>query len=153
MRVATDNWRDDDLVMAWSALLRLHAALVPVLDADVQRTGVPLSWYDVLLELSTASPDGMRMAELGDAVVLSRSRVSRVVDELEQAGLVRRVPNPDDRRSSYATLTEQGRAQFRKAAPVYLESIRRRLGARLSARDARLLRRLLETALRDHGAP
>ncbi len=136
--------------MAWSALLRLHAALVPILDADVQRAaGMPLTWYDVLLELSTAPPEGMRMAELGEAVVLSRSRVSRVVDELERAGLVRRVPNPDDRRSSFAMLTQQGRTRFRNAAPVYLDSIRRRLGARLTARDARSLRRLLEMALSD----
>jgi DNA-binding MarR family transcriptional regulator len=137
--------------MAWSALLRVHAVLVPLLDSDLQRVGMPLSWYDVLLELNSAPPEGTRMAELGEAVVLSRSRVSRVVDELERAGYVARVPNPDDRRSSFAMLTQQGRRMFRNAAPVYLEGIRRHLGEHLTERDARALRRLLETALGDGG--
>lgn len=145
------DWRNDDLVMAWSALLRLHAALVPALDDDLQRVGMPLNWYDVLLELSSAPPEGMRMAELGESVVLSRSRVSRVVDDLERAGLVRRVPNPEDRRSSFAVMTQKGRNEFRKVAPTYLDSIRRRLGANVTARDARTLRRLLETAIADDG--
>jgi DNA-binding MarR family transcriptional regulator len=87
------------------------------------------------------------MVELGEAVVLSRSRVSRVVDELARAGYVQRVPNPDDRRSAFAELTRDGRAAFRKAAPVYLASIRSRLGARLSEKDAKTVRRILEQAL------
>jgi DNA-binding MarR family transcriptional regulator len=145
--MAAEDWRRDDRVMAWSALLRLHAALVPLLDLDLAPTGMRLSWYDVLLELSVAPPDGVPMAALGDSVVLSRSRVSRVVDELERMGFVERFANPADRRSSLARLTEQGRQAFRKAAPIYLDSVRRRFGAGLNASDARALRRLLERAL------
>jgi DNA-binding MarR family transcriptional regulator len=70
-----------------------------------------------------------------------------VVDELVTAGLVSRVPNPDDGRSAFAQLTPEGRAAFCRAAPVYLESIRRHLGERLSIRDAGMLRRILEAAL------
>ncbi len=138
----------DDLVRSWSGLLRLHAQLVPLLDRDLaQATGMPLRWYDVLLELNAAPAGRLRMLELSDAVVLSRTRVSRVVDELVDAGLVVRVPNPDDRRSAFAEISPAGRAAFRKAAPVYLELIRDNLGKRITARDAAELRRILERAL------
>ena len=146
--MAPDAWQDDDLLAAWSALLRIHAALVPVIDAELtSQTGIPLGWYDVMLELYSAPDRRMRMTELGHAAVLSRSRVSRVVDELERNGYLTRVPNPDDRRSSYAALTAQGRAAFRKAAPSYLAAIRSRMGAVMAARDATVLRSLLEGAL------
>ena len=111
---------------AWSAFLRAHAAAVRAIDHDVHReAGISLSWYDVLLELNAAPGRRMRMFDLGEAVVLSRSRVSRVVDELVAAGLVGREPNPDDKRSSLAVLTDAGRSAFRRAAPVYLKAIRR----------------------------
>jgi DNA-binding MarR family transcriptional regulator len=142
------SWQQDDLVQAWSALLRLHAKLVPVIDGELKRaTGMPLSWYDVLLELNAAPDRRLRMFDLGEAVVLSRTRVSRVVDELVAAGFVARVPNPDDGRSAFAELTGAGRQAFRKVAPVYLESIRRHLGGRLSRPVAAELRRILELAL------
>lgn len=88
---------------AWGALLQAHAKLIPIIDGMVRtQTGLPLSWYDVLLELS-AHPDGrLRMSELGERVVLSRTRVSRVVDQLVDGGLVDKVGNPDDGRSAYA---------------------------------------------------
>lgn len=142
------HWRKDDLIAAWSGLLRLHAELVPVIDADLKRaSGMPLSWYDVLLELNGAPQRRLRMRELGDAAVLSRTRVSRVVDELVAAGYVNRTPNPDDGRSAFAELTETGRKAFRKAAPIYLDRIRAHLGARLTEQDAADLRRILDGAL------
>jgi DNA-binding MarR family transcriptional regulator len=86
------------------------------------------------------------MGELGERVVLSRSRVSRVVDDLAAAGLVRREPNPADARSSYALLTPTGRERFRAAAPIYLRAIEREVAGELSAeqltRLADLLRRM-----------
>ncbi len=139
---------DDDFVRAWSALLRLHAQLVPKIDRDLQRlTGMPLSWYDVLLELNAAPQRRLRMLELGEAVVLSRTRVSRIVDELVVAGYVTKVPNPEDGRSAFTELTATGRAAFRKTAPVYLDRIRAELGAHVTAHDAAVLRRILERAL------
>jgi len=120
------NPHDDLGVAAWSAFLRAHAAAVRRVDHDVQREAhLPLAWYDVLLELNAAPGRRMRMYDLGEAVVLSRTRVSRVVDELVAAGLVSRAPNPEDRRSSFAVLTEAGRRAFRRAAPVYLRAIGR----------------------------
>src|SRR6478672_7699997 len=105
---------------AWGALLQVHAALVPALDQELHRqTGLPLSWYDVLLELATAPEGRLRMSDLADRVVLSRTRVSRLVDELVARGLVTRLDNPEDRRSAYAAITKAGVAEFRASAPVY----------------------------------
>ncbi len=102
----------------------MHADLVPLLDRELQRSvGLPLAWYDVLLELNAAPERRLRMGELGEKVVLSRSRVSRLVDELARAGLVTRTSNPSDRRSAYAELTAVGSERLRAAAPVYLGGI------------------------------
>jgi DNA-binding MarR family transcriptional regulator len=121
----TPKKQEDPGPRAWGALLAVHADLVPLLDRQLQRSaGIPLAWYDVLLELNGAPDRRLRMGELGDRVVLSRTRVSRLVDELATVGLVTRTSNPTDRRSAFAELTESGRAQLRAAAPVYLAGIR-----------------------------
>jgi DNA-binding MarR family transcriptional regulator len=119
------NVRQDPGEQAWGALLQVHADLVPLLDKQLQRSvGLPLTWYDVLLELNAAPERRLRMGELGEKVVLSRTRVSRLVDELARAGLVTRTSNPTDRRSAYAQLTTLGRDRLRAAAPVYRAGIR-----------------------------
>ena len=118
---------------AWGALLQAHAALVPVLDKQLQQTcGLPLTWYDVLLELNAAPDRRLTMTELSDRVVLSRTRVSRLVDELAAAGLVERVPNPSDGRSAFTALTGLGRQRFQQAAPHYLAAIEEHFAAGLS---------------------
>ncbi|MDR2984867.1 MAG: MarR family transcriptional regulator [Nocardiopsaceae bacterium] len=124
-------------VAAWASLLRVHAALVPSLDQLVtSQTGLPLSWYDVLLELAVAPERRLLMGELSQRVVLSRTRVSRIVDELTAAGLVFKESNPEDGRSSYAVLTKKGLARYRETAPIYLAGIEREFGAHLT--DAEL---------------
>ena len=146
--MARASWREDDYAAVWSALLRLHAELVPLLDSELDRAvGIPLRWYDVLLELSAAPERRMRMSDLGETVVLSRTRVSRLVDVLVDEGLVARVANPDDGRSALACLTNEGVKAFRRAAPVYLERIRTHLSARIGVRDAPELRRILDHAV------
>jgi DNA-binding MarR family transcriptional regulator len=128
----------------WGALLQVHAALVPMMDRRLRaHTGMPLGWYDVLLELHGAHQRRMTMSQLGERVVLSRTRVSRVVDELAAAGLVVREPNPDDARSAYAVLTQAGTAQFRRSAPVYLAAIDEEFAQALSEAELRELRSLL----------
>src|SRR5215471_11141026 len=131
-------------VGAWAALLQVHAALVPRLDRALQQAaGLPLSWYDVLLELAAAPGRRLRMGELGERVVLSRTRVSRIVDELVKAGLVSREGNPDDGRSAFAVLTADGLASYRAAAPVYVAGIEQEFAAALSDEDLRAIARTL----------
>lgn len=133
-----------DAEQAWGALLRVHAHLVPRLDQELQATtGLPLAWYDVLLELHSAG-DRLRMSELGERVVLSRTRVSRIVDDLERAGLVAREANPDDGRSSFAMLTREGRRRFLAGARVYRAAIQREIGDRVDAAELRAIARTLE---------
>ena len=97
---------EDPAVDAWRGLLVAHSRLVPAVEADLRAAGqVPLSWYDVLLELNAAPERRLRMSELGQRVVLSRTRVSRIVDELAAAGLAERQPDQADGRSNFAVLT------------------------------------------------
>jgi DNA-binding MarR family transcriptional regulator len=81
------------------------------------------------------------MQELGDRVTISRSRVSRVVDELERAGYVERIADPADRRASFAAITPEGRTALRRAAPIYLAAVEREFLAHLSEADARTIER------------
>jgi DNA-binding MarR family transcriptional regulator len=134
----------DPAVDAWRGLLVAHSRLVPAVEADLRAAGqVSLSWYDVLLELNAAPNRMLRMSELGQRTVLSRTRVSRVVDELATAGLAERQPDQADGRSSFAVLTPAGREALRRAWPVYRQAIHRQLTARLTPQQCRELAALL----------
>ena len=106
---------------------------------------MPIGQYDVLLELNAAPGRRLRMQQLSDRVVLSRSRVSRVVDEMERAGLVRREPDPDDRRAAFAVITEDGRAALREGGARVPARDRATSSSRTSRSDER---RVLERSLR-----
>ncbi|MFB9182418.1 MarR family winged helix-turn-helix transcriptional regulator [Dactylosporangium sucinum] len=142
-----------DNTAAWAGLLRVHAALVPLLDQELQAAhGLPLTWYDVLLELDAAPEKRLTMTDLGAAAVVSRSRVSRVVDELVRAGLVEREPNPGDKRSAFAKLTPEGWARLAAAAPTYLAGIERHFTGRMTAAEATTVATALGKVLRAHEA-
>ena len=144
----TGSAEEDPAVDAWRGLLVAHSRLVPAVEADLRTAGqVPLSWYDVLLELNAAPDRRLRMSELGQRAVLSRTRVSRVMDELAAAGLAERQPDDADGRSSFAVLTAQGKDALRRAWPVYRRAIHRHLAARLSTQQCRELAALLEQAI------
>ena len=137
-----------DLADTWGALLKVHAALVPRLDRELQEAhGLPLTWYDVLLELNGAPERRLTMGQLGSVAAVSRTRVSRVVDELVRAGLVSREPNPDDGRSAFAALTPAGRAALRKAAPTYVAAVQREFADHLTVREAQVLAGALRKVL------
>src|SRR4051794_41972321 len=108
-----------DLADTWGALLKVHAALVPRLDRELQEThGLPLTRYDVPLELNTAPERRLTMGQLGSGAAVSRTRVSRGGDGLVPAGLVGRAPNPRDARPARGARTPAGRATLREAAPA-----------------------------------
>src|SRR5690348_13187114 len=121
---------------AWGALLHVYADLVPLFDRELRRTtGLSLAWYDVLLELNAAPDRKLPMGELGEKVVLSRTRVSRLVDELERDGLVIRSSNPADGRSAHAEITKAGRDRLRAAAPIYLSAIRDQFSSQMTEKE------------------
>ncbi len=147
---------DDAHVRVWATFLKTHAAVVRQLEHELaEERGLPLSWYDVLLELNAAPGRRLRMQELGERVVLSRTRVSRIVDEMVRHRLVAREPDPADRRATFAALTSAGRKALRAAAPVYLRGIREHFTSHLSEPELTIigesLGRVLE-AQRPHTA-
>ena len=143
-----------DLAETWGALLKVHAALVPRLDRELQDVhGLPLTWYDVLLELNGAPERRLTMGQLGSVAAVSRTRVSRVVDELVRAGLVTREPNVYDGRSAFAALTPAGRTALRKAAPTYVSAVQREFADHLTAHETEVLAGALRKVLAasEHG--
>jgi DNA-binding MarR family transcriptional regulator len=112
---------------AWRGFLRVHAALTNELDAELTAAhGLPLSWYEVLLLLALAPEGRMRMSELADSALLSRSGLTRLVDRLERDGLLERVRCEEDARGLYAVVTARGRAVFEAARATHLDGVRRR---------------------------
>src|SRR5438045_8406130 len=100
---------------AWRLYFESALALVDVLDAELERdAGIPLRWYDALVHLEE-SPEGLRMNELAERILYSKSGFTRVVDRMEDAGLVRRVRPQNDRRSILVILTDEGRQAMEQA--------------------------------------
>jgi DNA-binding MarR family transcriptional regulator len=119
---------------AWRGLLRTHAGLVKALDAELEAAhGLGLSSYEVLLRLEGNAGRRMRMCELAEAAVLSRSGLTRLVDRLERDGFVARDSCEDDARGSFAVLTEAGAKTVRDARATYIEGVRRHFLARFSS--------------------
>jgi len=125
---------------AWRGFLRTHAGLVKELDADLEaQHQLPLTSYDVLTTLADQPQGRMRMRDLADAVVLSRSGLTRLVDRLQREGLLEREQCASDARGAYAVLTETGRARLREAQPLHRDGVRRRFLSRFSAEELRVL--------------
>lgn len=141
----------DERVEAWRAVLLAQDRVVRAIERDLADAGrVPLSWYDVLLELNAVPRRCLRMQELSERVVLSRSRVSRLVDDLEREGLVDRHPDPDDGRATLACLTPAGRDALRRAAPIYLRGIERYFTAHLDQRERATIAAALQRVIDAH---
>lgn len=108
----------------WRLFITAQAKLIKQIDSDMRHADtIPLHWYDVLIELYEAPDHKLPMNELADKVVLTRSGLTRLVDRLEKEGYIGRELNPDDRRSFYAVLTEDGISIMKAAWTVYEQSI------------------------------
>lgn len=135
---------DDEKLAAWRLLLETHARLTQRLAADLEAaTGLPLSWYDVLFQLYEAPGQQLRMLELADAVLLSKSGLTRLVDRMVAQSLVERVPCEDDARGFFVHLTPPGQQRFRRAAPVHLAGIEQHFASYLGHEEAQELNRIL----------
>jgi len=135
----------------WALFLTTHAVVVEAIERRFAQAELPpLAWYDVLWTLEQAPEQRLRMSELAERVVLSRSNLTRLVDRLEHAGLVQRERSVEDGRGAYAVLVPQGHALRRRMWPVYQAGIRQLFESRLSAAEAdsmgAVLRRVLDAA-------
>ena len=136
---------DPQRLDAWRSFLRAHAVLTDTLDRELQaERSLPLAWYDVLVTLAAADDGRLRMRDLADEVMLSRSGLTRLVDRMATAGLVSRQPDPDDRRGTLACLTDAGMQTLRRAAPVHLRGIEEHFARHLSEREAEVLAAALQ---------
>lgn len=131
-------------LQAWRLYLESALALIDVLGTDMEHdSGLPVRWYDVLIHLEDA-PAGVRMNEIADRILYSKSGLTRVIDGMEQAGLVRRVRHEHDRRSIFVLLTEEGRETMERARLQHRNWIEQHFSRHLADDDITALVRALE---------
>jgi DNA-binding MarR family transcriptional regulator len=135
--------QDSEGHAVWRHYLRGHATVTRALEAELlARQELSLAAFDVLAELAQAPERRMRMTELADAVLLSRSGVTRMVDRLERLGLVTRGRVEEDGRGIAATLTDHGQEQLDRASVTHVAAVQRHFVNRLDETDLRDLRRI-----------
>lgn len=135
---STPRWLDEDEARLWRGLLTLSVRLQPVLDTDLARLAdLTLGEYEVLHLLSTVETGRLRMSELAAMGLVSRSRLTYIVDRLERRGLVERGRCESDRRGVWAMLTDAGNELLEATAPGHVDSVRARLLDHLDADEVR----------------
>ena len=140
---------DDPRITAFGLLLEAFSAVQGAVATDLARSShLPAPEFEVLIRLSRSPGQRLRLTELANQVRLSTSGLSRLVDRVEAAGLVRREACPSDRRGAFAVLTEEGEAALAAALPTHLESLERNVVAPLGSDDLETLEGLLRR-LRD----
>ena len=132
----------------WRNFLTAHAAAIDRIEDDLGGAEVlPLSWYDVLLALYEAPEHRLRMHELASAILVTRGSLTRLVARIEQAGLLRREPDPEDGRGLYAALTERGMEALRTTWPIYARGIAEHFGRHLADEEVEVLDRAFSRIL------
>jgi DNA-binding MarR family transcriptional regulator len=133
---------------AWRSLLTVHSKLLDRIATKLSQAELPpLEWYDVLFTLKEADDHSLRLSELADKVLLSRSNLTRLVDRLEKANFLYRKSCPNDRRGTYAVLTESGFAMQQKMWIVYAEGISEYFASHISDDEARVLQQICDRLL------
>jgi DNA-binding MarR family transcriptional regulator len=131
--------------LAWRKFLTVHVILIEQIERDLAQAKLPaLSWYDVLFALSAAPDRKLRLNELAQAVLLSRSNLTRLVDRLEVAGLICREACEIDRRGAFAMITEEGIAMLDRMWSVYGRGIERYFACHLDPTEVKLLVKILD---------
>ncbi|RCV56691.1 MarR family winged helix-turn-helix transcriptional regulator [Marinitenerispora sediminis] len=147
------NWLDADEQRTWRSYLVVNSMLEERLDRDLQqRNGLSLVEYGILVHLSEADGQRMRMRSLADTVIVSKSRLSHQIARLERDGYVRRETCAEDRRGAWAVLTPSGESKLREAAPWHVAAVRANLFGVLSDEQAKQLGEImgvLEQRLRE----
>jgi DNA-binding MarR family transcriptional regulator len=142
--MSTRIQRDDPRIGAWRTFLRAHAQVVRRLERELQdQQGMALTDYDVLVQLARSDQRRLRMSELADRLLLSRSGATRLVDRLVADGLIERVSCDEDRRGQWAALTDAGLRRLREAAPTHVRGVATHFLDRLSADELAALERML----------
>lgn len=134
-----------EITAAWIRLVRIQGRLLGAVEHDLKRAGFPpLSWYDVLLELARSPMGALRPVELEKQVLLPQYGLSRLIERLVEAGLVRRRVCEVDKRGLVVEITDSGRELQKKMWNAYSAAIERHIGSKLSDAEAAKLAALLD---------
>ena len=132
----------------WRLFLTAQVKLRDRIEAKLDRAGLPsLEWYDVLYTLKEAPEQRLRLSELAEKVLLTRSNLTRLVDRLEKAGLLQRESCPSDRRGTFAVLTEAGLAIQQQIWPIYAEGIVEYFASQINDDEVEVLQQVLQRML------
>jgi DNA-binding MarR family transcriptional regulator len=143
------RWLSAEEQKTWRAWLYSSQLLAERLDRELQHdTGISHPYYEILVQLSETPGRMLRMSELADRCLSSRSRLSHAVSRLEERGWIRRQVCEEDARGQLAVLTDDGFAALEAAAPIHVASVRRHLFDQLSTEQVAALRDVGETLLR-----
>lgn len=144
---------DDDITL-YGLLIEAQHDLTRRLEADLATVFPhPMAWFEVLLRLARTPGGALPMTRLAEMVLFSSGGFTKLADRMEAAGLIRRMPCPDDRRSSLASLTPAGEALLGEALAVHRPSLRRHLGDRLSPTERQGLEAILRVLRDDERDP
>ncbi len=131
-------------LQAWRALIRAQSSLACHLERElISAEGLPLAWYEVLLVLDRAPEGALRLQQLMGTVLMTKSGVSRLVDRMQEAGLISRTGCPSDRRGAFAVISDLGREKLRRATPIHARGIEEHLASVLDLDRAADLRNSL----------
>jgi len=135
---------DSDLMRTWARLIRVKQSLESAVERDLKHGGaLPLAWYDVLLELSRAPEGWLSPRELEQEMLIAQYNLSRLLDRLEKAKLVRRLEFPGDARRQLIAITDKGRERRKASWPIYRDAVQRHAGGKHSAAELSQLLALL----------
>jgi DNA-binding MarR family transcriptional regulator len=139
------RWLSADEQKTWRAFLNASRMLFAAVDGQLQQeAGIPHAYYEILVRLSEARDRSLRMSQLADASISSKSRLSHAVARLEERGWVERSTCPTDRRGQVARLTDTGLTALQTAAPGHVEQVRRLVFDALSHEQVTALRAISE---------
>ena len=145
---AQARWLDADEQATWRTYLAASKAIGDAIESQLQRDAeIPHTYYEILVRLSEAPQRRLRMSQLADRCLASRSRLSHAVTRLEERGWVSREACPDDGRGMLAALTDQGLTALTEAAPGHVNAVREQIFDRLSTDQIKQLREIGEAIL------
>lgn len=140
----SDGRLGETAIAAWARLIKAAAKLSEAVERDLKAAALPpLAWYDALLELHRAGKAGLRPGDLEREMLLPQYNVSRLVDRLESAGYVERLPHPQDARGQVLKITRDGTELTRRMWRVYRRAIATNFAAKLGKGDPERLAAIL----------
>jgi DNA-binding MarR family transcriptional regulator len=128
---------------AWDYFMMSHSETLRKIEKDLEST-ISFTWYEILFLVNSSENHRIRMTDLADMLVLSKSALTRAIDSLVKVGYIKRVNCAEDGRVSYAAMTTKGHASLKSAWPIFRSSLQKHFGSKLSIQDAKNLEQILK---------